>query len=70
MARLDEVDLARKDLIDLARSAVGIWQRREKRRILNVLEPELLSDFEKRVARGQSFRVTPAEIFKRLSDGM
>ena len=62
MPKLDEVDMARKELIDLARTVIRLKHRSAANRELNDVEPVLLAEFNKRVARGQSFQPSPKDI--------
>lgn len=56
MAKLEEHELQRKDLIDAIRTAAGLEMRMQKRRILNEVENDLLAAYDDALARGKPFK--------------
>lgn len=57
MPKRDETQLARQDLVDTIRTVTGLEARIALRRRRNELEAEALDEFERRVSRGEQFRV-------------
>lgn len=66
MPRLDEWQLQRKELVDAIRTAAGFHFRAEKRRVLNEVENDLLAEFDKRLAAGESFQLEPGDVLRHV----
>ena len=67
--KFDPTELARKDLIDMVRTRVRLEHRIKMRHELNEVEAAILAEFDDRVARGEPYGLTFADIELALGDG-
>lgn len=66
MPRYTDPELDRKDVIDIVRTKERLQARMELRRRLNVVENDVLEEFDRRTALGQGTSVDPWEVLREL----
>lgn len=65
MPKLTEEQLARKELSRTIRSALNLRFLNAKARLLNEIEPELLAEYDRRVAAGKPFHMDLKELMRK-----
>lgn len=70
MARLTEDELARKDAVDVVRTATRLAMRIKLRHVLNEVENDMLEEFDRRLASGESFELDVRSVLDQVEKGL